>query len=85
MVLPWHLQAFAYSIINIYMASDNEILYAMMNGINFGGKKKEKTDDRVKTKARSKSYKTGAHGSGAAKHKADIKQKVRARKSQRRK
>ena len=67
------------------MASDNEILYAMMNGINFGGKKKETSDDRVKTKARSKSYKTGAHGSGAAKHKADIKQKVRARKSQRRK
>ena len=70
------------------MASDSEILYAMMNGINFGGKKKEKkekTDERVKTKARSKSYKTGAHGSGAARHKADIKQKVRARKSQRRK
>ena len=41
--------------------------------------------DRVKTKARAKSYKTGAHGSGAAKHKAEIKQKVRARKSQKRK
>ena len=68
------------------MASDNEIMYAMMNGINFGGKKKENPDaDRVKTKARSKGYKTGAHGSGSAKHKADIKQKVRARKTQRRK
>lgn len=68
------------------MASDNEILYAMMNGISFAGKKKADSNaDRVKTKARSKSYKTGAHGSGAAKHKAEIKQKVRARKNQRRK
>ena len=68
------------------MASENEILYAMMNGITFGGKKKENSDsDKVKTKARSKSYKTGAHGSGSAKHKADIKQKVRNRKSQKRK
>lgn len=67
------------------MASDNEILYAMMNGISFAGKKKDPNGARVKTKARSKSYKTGSHGSGAAKHKAEIKQKVRARKSQRRK
>ncbi len=58
----------------------------MMNGISFKGKTKEKSDDnRVKTKARSKSYKTGAHGSGAAKFKAEIKQKVRARKTQKKK
>ena len=58
----------------------------MMNGINFSGKKKaDPNADRVKTKARAKQYKTGAHGSGAAKHKAEIKQKVRARKSQKRK
>ena len=68
------------------MASEEEIMYAMMNGINFSGKKKaDPNADRVKTKARTKSYKTGAHGSGAAKHKAEIKQKVRARKSQKRK
>lgn len=67
------------------MADENEILYAMMNGINFGAKKEKKDDGHVKTKARSKSYKTGAHESGAAKHKAEIKQKVKARKSQKRK
>lgn len=67
------------------MAHENEILYAMMNGIKFGGSKKEKQDDsgKVKTKARIKSYKTGAHKSGAAKHKAEIKQRVKNRASQR--
>ena len=65
------------------MASDKEILQAMMSGINFSGAGKEKKDDgRVKTKAKGKAYKTGAHGSGAAKHKAEIRQKVRGRKSQ---
>ena len=60
------------------MASENEIMYAMMNGINFGGKKKNDSDsDKVKTKARGKSYKTGAHGSGSAKHKAEIRQSVK--------
>lgn len=68
------------------MASDEELMYAMMNGISFKGKTKEQSDNsRVKTKARSKSYKTGAHGSGAAKFKAEIKQKVRARKTQKKK
>lgn len=67
------------------MASDNEILYAMMNGISFSGAKKEKKEDpsKVKTKARGKKYHTGAHGSGAAKHKAEIRQKVKQRASQR--
>lgn len=68
------------------MASDNEILYAMMNGISFGGKKKEKSNtDKVKTKARGKSYKTGAHDSGSSKHKAEIRQRVKNRASQKRK
>ncbi len=68
------------------MTSDEEIMYAMTNGINFKGKTNDKSDgNKVKTKARSKSYKTGAHGSGAAKYKAEIKQKVRARKTQRKK
>ena len=39
--------------------------------------------DKVKTKARGKKYYTGAHGSGAAKHKAEIRQKVKNRPSQR--
>lgn len=67
------------------MATDNEIMYAMMNGISFGGAKKEKTENpnKVKTKAKIKSYKTGAHGSGAAKHKAEIKKRVQNRPSQR--
>ena len=67
------------------MASDDEILYAMMNGISFSGAKKEKKDDsnKFKTKAKVKQYHTGAHGSGAAKHKADIKAKVKQRASQR--
>ncbi len=68
------------------MTSDEELMYAMMNGISFKGKTKERSDDgKVKTKARGKSYKTGAHGSGSAKFKAEIKQKVRARKTQKKK
>ena len=53
-------------------------------GIKFSGAKKERTEDskKVKTKARIKSYKTGAHKSGAAKHKAEIRQRVKNRASQ---
>lgn len=67
------------------MATDNEIQYAIMNGINFKGQSKAKPEDpnKVKTKARKKGYQTGAHGSGAAKHKAEIRQRVKNRASQR--
>ena len=67
------------------MADENEIRYAIMNGINFGGSKKPKDEssNKVKTKARKKSYHTGSHGSGSAKHKAEIRQRVKNRKSQR--
>ena len=48
----------------------------MGGGITFkGGPKKEKNPrelEKVKTKAKKKQYITGAHGSGAAKKKADI-------------
>ena len=46
-------------------------------GITFrSGPKKEKTDGgKVKTKAKKKQYITGAHGSGSAKKKADIRTK----------
>jgi len=67
------------------MATDDEILHAIMNGISFSGTKKKKEEDpgKVKTKARGKQYHTGSHGSGAAKHKAEIRQKVKNRPSQR--
>ena len=46
------------------------------NGINFGrGGDKPKDEGKVKTKAKKKQYITGAHGSGAAKKKADIRQR----------
>ncbi len=60
----------------------DEIDYAIMYGISFKGIPKEKNDDKVKTKARKRSYKNGMHNSGAARHKAEIRQKVRNRKSQ---
>lgn len=52
----------------------------ILNGITFrSGPKKEttKTDGKVRTKAQKKKYVTGAHGSGSAKKKADIR-KARA-------
>ncbi|MCQ2257734.1 MAG: hypothetical protein MJZ41_07060 [Bacteroidaceae bacterium] len=56
-----------------------------MNGISFGKAKSEKKDDpnKVKTKARKKAYQAGAHKSGAAKHKAEIRQRVKDRPTQR--
>ena len=45
----------------------------MMGGIVFKGKKdKPKEDNKVKTKAKKKTYITGLHGSGAAKRKVKI-------------
>jgi hypothetical protein len=54
----------------------DDIASVILNGITFkgsgskDGRKKEPAG--VKTKARKKQYITGAHGSGAAKKKADI-------------
>ena len=53
----------------------DDIDAVIMGGITFkggakGGPKKEEV--KVKTKAKKKQYITGAHGSGAAKKKADI-------------
>ncbi len=58
-------------------ASDEEITQAMMGGITFkGAKLKQKPkEDKVKTKAKKKTYITGLHGSGSAKKKADIRQR----------
>ena len=52
----------------------------ILNGITFrGGSKKESapSDGKVRSKAKKKQYVTGAHGSGSAKKKADIR-KARA-------
>jgi len=70
------------------MANEQEILRAMMHGIAFTGKKRNSNADnegKVKTKARKKAYQTGAHNSGSAKHKAEIRQRVKNRPSQRKK
>jgi hypothetical protein len=68
------------------MADAKEIRYAIMNGISFGGAKKENDDnDKVRTKARKKGYHTGAHGSASARHKAEIRQRVKKRQSQKKK
>lgn len=49
----------------------------MTEGLVFKGGKSPngKKEDKVKTKAKKKSYITGLHGSGAAKMKADIRKK----------
>ena len=58
-------------------ASDDEITQAMTVGITFKkAKLKPATNEnKVKTKAKKKSYITGLHGSGAAKKIADIRQR----------
>ena len=49
---------------------------AMMGGIVFKGKKERpKEENKVKTKAKKKTYITGLHGSGAAKMKAELRRK----------
>lgn len=55
-------------------ASDEEVSQAMTTGIVFKGSKMRGPAPAagVKTKAKKKGYVTGAHGSGAARKKADI-------------
>ena len=59
------------------IAAEEEITQAMTVGITFkGAKLKAKpTEEKVKTKAKKKTYITGLHGSGAAKKKADIRKR----------
>lgn len=54
-----------------------DIEKAMTEGLVFKGGKTPagKREEKVKTKAKKKSYITGLHGSGAAKMKADIRKK----------
>lgn len=56
--------------------SDEEITIAMTTGITFKGAKLRKPEpEKVKTKAKKKTYITGLHKSGAAKKKAEIRQR----------
>lgn len=59
------------------MASDAEIRRAMEHGISFSGARPANDSERrgVKTKARKKAYKTGAHHSEATQKKAVKSQK----------
>lgn len=54
-----------------------DIQKALMEGIVFrgGSSSKGKQDEKVKTKAKKKSYITGLHGSGSAKMKAEYRRK----------
>ncbi len=58
-------------------AGREEILRAMTTGIVFHGEKLRPEPDKPKqkTKAKKKAYITGAHGSGSAKMKADIRRR----------
>ncbi len=56
----------------------DDIDAVIQHGITFSGKPKKEANARggqVKTKAKKKQYITGAHGSGSAKMKADIRKK----------
>ncbi|MBQ0050411.1 MAG: hypothetical protein KBT12_09310 [Bacteroidales bacterium] len=56
----------------------DDIDAVIMGGITFKGGPKggpRKEEAKVKTKAKKKQYITGAHGSGSAKKKAEIRQK----------
>lgn len=58
-------------------ADDEEITQAITSGIVFRGNKlkAQPASEKIKTKAKKKNYKTGQHGSGAAKMKAEIRTK----------
>lgn len=62
-------------------ATDEEVMQAITSGITFkGGKLRGQSGEKVKTKAKKKKYATGAHGSGSAKMKADVRRRRNARK-----
>lgn len=58
-------------------AGEEEIERALTGGIVFKGAKLKSPpkEDKVKTKAKKKSYITGLHGSGSAKKKAEIRER----------
>lgn len=64
------------------MPSQDELQSAMLSGISFRKAPKQPVADpnKVKTKAKKKTYITGLHGSGAAKKKAQIRERRANRK-----
>ncbi|MBR4782898.1 MAG: hypothetical protein IK023_03320 [Bacteroidaceae bacterium] len=64
------------------MPSKDELNQAMFNGISFKKAAKPAATEpgKVKTKAKKKGYITGAHGSGSARMKAQIRQRRANRK-----
>lgn len=61
------------------MTIEEEIIH----GVVFrGNKPKAQTNNKIKTKAKKKTYITGAHGSASAKMKADIRKRRASRPSQ---
>lgn len=60
-------------LIKDFLRIDNmdDITKTIMQGITFKGASSRPKEEKVKTKAKKKSYITGAHGSGAAKMKAE--------------
>ncbi len=60
----------------------DDIDKVLEEGIVFRGgaeKNPRRQDEKVKTKARKKTYATGAHGSGSAKMKAEVRRRRAAR------
>lgn len=58
--------------------TNDDIDAVILGGITFKGAKKGapgKDENKVKTKAKKKQYITGAHGSGSARKKAEIRQR----------
>ena len=57
--------------------SDDEMQKAIQGGITFKGAKLKgpAKEEKVKTKAKKKTYITGTHGSASARHKAEIRQR----------
>ena len=60
-------------------AGEEEIERAMTSGIVFKSSKAAPQKETLKTKAKKKGYVTGAHGSGAAKMKAEYRRRRAAR------
>ena len=66
------------------MTGEDDFQSILQNGISFkrGGERRDSSEGKVKTKAKKKKYITGAHGSAAAKKKADIRTRRANRPSQ---
>ncbi len=60
-----------------------DIEHIIMHGVVFKGKSDKPKEDKIKTKAKKKSYISGAHKSASAKMKADIRKRRANRPSQR--